>query len=190
MAKKIYIGLVGEAGSGKDTTARILKEQYKARILTSSYLLKKSLGIFLEKISRRDYIWFVKKLTKKYGEDIISRAMLKSMREFKDKIVVFNGVRLPSDYRILREQKDSILIYITAGAKLRWKRSKKRQQKTDDSASWQEFIAMHYEKTEINVPKIGAKADYKIKNDGTLEDLEKKVTDLMDKILKDNNHIK
>jgi dephospho-CoA kinase len=180
---KIYIGLVGEAGSGKDTVANILERKYKARILTSSHLLKKALGIYLDKIGRKDYIWFVKELTKKYGNDVISKAMLKNMKKFKDKIVVFNGVRLPSDYQVLKEI-DSDLIYITAKAKLRWKRSIGRNEKADDGASFEEFLSMHQKLTEVNVPKIGQKADYRIVNDGTLDDLERKITEIITDIVK------
>ena len=183
MKNKIYIGLVGEAGSGKDTIAKHLKEKYNARILTSSFLLKQALTIFLDKIGRRDYIWFVKKITARYGDDIISKAMLKSMRKFKDDIIVFNGVRLPSDYKYLKEE-DSFLIYVTAGAKTRWERTTVRGQKNDDGASFDEFLAMHQEKTEVNVPEIGKRADYKIKNNGTLNDLFNKADEVMEKIKK------
>ncbi|MBD3238155.1 MAG: hypothetical protein GF332_00750 [Candidatus Moranbacteria bacterium] len=182
--KKIYIGLVGEAGSGKDTSAEALEQEFKAKVLTSSYLLKKSLSVFLDKISRRDYIWFVKKLIKRYGDDIISRAMLKSMEEFDNPIMVFNGVRLPSDYQILRKLPNNYLIYITAGPKIRWSRTIKRKEKSDDNASFEEFLAMHQEATEVNVPKIGAKADYKIVNDGTKQDLEQNVIKVMKDIIK------
>ncbi|MBD3300497.1 MAG: AAA family ATPase [Candidatus Moranbacteria bacterium] len=186
MQDKIFIGLVGEAGSGKDTVAKRLKKKHQAKILTSSYLLKKALKVFLEEIGRGDYIWFVKALTKKYGEDIISRAMLKSMHEYQGKIIVFNGVRLPSDYKYLRRE-HSYLIYITAGAKIRWERTSKRGEKCDDAASFEEFMAMHQEKTEVNVPEIGKKADYFIKNNGTLEDLWEKTDKIMAKIIKDHS---
>ena len=183
--KKIYIGLVGEASSGKDTIAKFLEKHFQARILTSSFLLKTSLKVFIDEFSRKDLIWYVRELTKHFGDDIISKAMVKSMRSFDDKVVVFNGVRLPSDYEMLRKQGAS-LIYITAGSKLRWKRSVKRQEKTDDGVPYDEFMDMQKSKTEINVPAIGEKADYKIVNDGTLKDLENKAIAVMKEIIEKN----
>lgn len=179
---KRYLGLVGEAGGGKDTVAKILQEKYKARVLTSSYLLKKSLGVFLDQIARADYIWFVKELTKQYGEDIISRAMLKSMREFEDDIVVFNGIRLPSDLEYLKKE-NGILIYVTADSKIRWERVMKRGEKADDTASYEKFMAMGTDKTEKDIPGIGVQADYRIENNGTLEELKEQTDRVMGEIL-------
>ncbi|MBU2025799.1 MAG: AAA family ATPase [Patescibacteria group bacterium] len=183
MRKKVFIGLSGEPGSGKDTVAKIIKEEFGAKVLTSSYLLKRSLSIFLDEFSRKDMIWYVKELTKQFGEDIISKAMIKSMKRFKREMVVFNGVRLPSDCEYLKKEK-ARLIYITADPRLRWKRIRIRNEKTDDNASWEKFMQMHYEKTEISVPKIGEKADYVIENNGTREDLKNKVVEVIEKIKK------
>jgi dephospho-CoA kinase len=181
--KKIYLGLVGEAGSGKNTVADFLEKQFGAQIVTSSYLLKKAIQIFISKIGRADYIWFVEKLTEKYGEDIISKAVVKNMQEFSAPIVVFNGVRLPSDYEMLKKI-GGILVYVTADSRVRWQRVQKRGEKSDDRAPFEEFMAMHSAKTEINVPKIGLLADYQIKNDGSLADLEKATTLVIEKIEK------
>ena len=181
MSKKLYLGLIGEAGSGKDTVAEVLEEKYGARVLTSSYLLKKALGVFLDSIGRADYIWFVKELTSKYGEDIISKAMLKAMRSFTDDIVVFNGVRLPSDYEYLKKER-SFLVYVTADPQVRWQRVSRRHEKADDDIPFDKFMEMHQTKTEIDVPELGKKADYTITNNGTLEELHAQIDEVMKSI--------
>jgi len=181
MPKK-YIGLVGEGGGGKDTVAKILEEKYNAAILTSSILLKRALGVFLDEIGRHDYIWFVQKLTERYGDDIISKAMIKSMHQSESEIVVFNGMRLPSDYEFLKRE-GSHVIYVTADPRVRWERISKRGQKADDAAPFEEFMKMAVSKTEKDIPEIGSKADYRIENNGTLEELQKQTDDVMKEIL-------
>ena len=128
-------------------------------------------------------------LVYKYGEDVISKAMLKSMQSFEDDIIVFNGMRLPSDYDYLKKAK-GILIYITADPKLRWERVVTRKEKSDDTEPFEKFKEMHKRKTEISVPRMGEKADYHIENTGTLEDLREKVKEVMEKILKEEDTTK
>lgn len=180
---KIYIGLVGEGGGGKDTVAKIFEEKYGALVLTSSGLLKKALGVFLDEIARHDYIWFVEKLTERYGDDIISKAMLRSLHESEKEIVVFNGMRLASDYEYMRREERCAIIYVTADPKIRWERISGRGEKTDDNAPFEEFMKMAETKTERDIPVIGAKADYRIDNNGTLEELKQRVDEVVTKIL-------
>jgi dephospho-CoA kinase len=180
--KKIFIGITGEMGSGKNSLSYLLEKHFRAEVFVSSQFLMRALRIFLDEISRNDLIWFVKKLTAKYGNDIISKTIFRAMRHSEKKITVFNGVRLASDYSILRKEK-GILVYVTADSKLRWKRTLEREEKSDDGASYKAFMKMHQAETEKYIPQLGAKADYVLNNDGTLEELEKKMLKLFEPIL-------
>ena len=122
------------------------------------------------------------KVINKYGKDIISKAVFKAMRESKNKIVVFNGVRLPIDCENLKNE-NGILVYITASSKLRWNRVLGRKEKADDGAPYNKFMEMQKAETEKYIPELGIQADYQIINDGTLEELENKVITLFQSII-------
>ena len=56
----------------------------------------------------------------------------------------------------------------------------KRHQKIDDSGqSFEEFLKQDKEWIEEAIPKLGKRADFKIENVGSLEELYKKVDDIM-----------
>jgi dephospho-CoA kinase len=180
--EKLYVGLIGEMGSGKSLISNLLEKHFQAKILASSQLLRKALGIFLDDLARKDFIWFTEQLINKYGKDIISKAVFKAMRESKNKIVVFNGVRLPIDCENLKNE-NGILVYITASSKLRWNRVLGRKEKADDGAPYNKFMEMQKAETEKYIPELGIQADYQIINDGTLEELENKVITLFQSII-------
>ncbi len=184
--RKLFIGVTGEIGSGKNSLSDLLSKYFQAEVFVSSKFLIKALQVFLDKIGRKDLIWFVKKLTGKYGKDIISKTVFEAMRKSKNKVVIFNGVRLSSDYDTLKRE-NGILVYITADPKLRWERTVNREEKSDDGDSYKKFMKMHQTETEKYIPELGAKADYKIENDGTPAELEKKVLELFKPIIDKNN---
>jgi len=184
--KKLYVGLIGEMGSGKSLISNLLEKHFQAKILASSQLLRKALGIFLDDLARKDFIWFTEQLINKYGKDIISKAVFQSHDEsLRTKIVVFNGVRLPIDCENLKNE-NGILVYITASSKLRWNRVLGRKEKADDGAPYNKFMEMQKAETEKYIPELGIQADYQIINDGTLEELENKVVTLFQSII--NKH--
>jgi dephospho-CoA kinase len=59
------------------------------------------------------------------------------------------------------------IIYITASPQKRWQRIQKRKEKKDDKISYQKFLKLEKVKTEILIPRIGQKADFKIENNGS-----------------------
>jgi len=184
MKKKspLVVGLVGTAGSGKSTAAVYMKKKYKAEEYSFSSILIESLSNLTNIITRKDLIWYMMTMKKKFGENILTKAMERKIKkEAKSKIVVVSGMRLPTDYDFIRSFPRNKIIFITAPIKTRWKRVKTRGEKSDDNVTFKEFKKLSTGKTELFIEKIGKKADYTIENDGGIDKLRKSV----DKIVKE-----
>ena len=73
------------------------------------------------------------------------------------------------------------IIYITAPAKLRYERLKQRKEQKDGSINFKAFLAQEQEWTEINIPKFGKQADYKITNEGSVKSIYKQIDSIVNK---------
>ena len=75
-------------------------------------------------------------------------------------------------------------IYITAPVELRFDRYQQRHEKIDDGKmSFEEFARQDREElTEKGIPDLGKKADYRIDNTGTLEELYEKADKIISQI--------
>lgn len=180
--KKIVIGLLGESGSGKDTVADYLKEKYGAKLMRFADPLKEILHIFFDKISREDQQWLALELRERFGRDIFPKALERRIKD-ESGIVVINGIRFWEDYEFIENFNPGYTIYVTADQKIRWQRSSKRGEKSDDDVNFKRFQELEKVETEVHIPEIGAKADYVIRNEKDLEFLLKSVDEVMAKIL-------
>jgi len=161
------LGLVGETGSGKDTFCDCLKEIRKDIIIFRfSQPLTEALGIFFDKIKKEDQQWLVAALRERFGNNILGEAIAKKIKNIKKGLVVLNGVRMWEEFKMIKKIGGKI-IYITADSKIRWQRIQNRGEKKDDKISYQKFLKMEKATSEILIPKIGKKADYKIENNGS-----------------------
>ncbi len=183
MAEKIIIGLIGESGSGKDTVADYFQEKYGAKLMRFADPLKEILHIFFDKISREDQQWLALGLRERFGHDIFPKA-LKRRIDNETGIVVVNGIRFWEDYEFIKSFDCGHTLYVTADQKLRWERSTKRKEKTDDGASFEKFKEMEMSETEVLVPEIGVKADFIIRNEKDLDYLLSEADRIMNEIRK------
>ena len=180
---KIIIGLVGETGSGKDTVAHYLKRRYDVQLLRFSLPLKKTLNLFFNKSSKKDQAWLYSTFKKRFGEDVLHQGVRRYVEQH-DGLMCVNGMRMSKDLDFIKSFTDSYIIYVTADQELRWKRVTSRGEKSDDRQSLEDFKAFESDtETEKNIPAIGAKADFTVKNDGTMDDLLWQVDDAMKEIL-------
>jgi len=181
MAKKI-IGLVGENGSGKDTFCRyLIKKRKNVACWRFSQPITEALKIFIDEIKREDQQWLADLLRKRFGNNILGEALKKKLKKIKQGIIIFNGVRYWDEYRMIKGLKGKI-IYITAEPKLRWQRLRKRREKKDDQASWIKFKKLEKAPTEIYIPLIGQKADFKIDNNGSLKNFYQQIEAIIKQI--------
>ena len=118
-------------------------------------------------------------LREKFSPDILARSV---MKQVKDRAVI-DSIRNPSEVDYLRKQKDFVLISIDAPVELRYERVRKRGRK-ESASTLEKFIKKEeeemtdYEKGQqlLNCMKM---ADYTLINDGSLEDLHKKLEELL-----------
>lgn len=184
--KKIIIGLVGEAGSGKDTAAKYLKEKFGARSFRYSDVLRSALEVFFEpeKTTREKMIWLSNALRRKYGNQVISEALRRMIAKAPEKMVVLDGLRIAEDVKFLKSLNNTYLIYVTLGQRERWKRNYDRGVRADDAISFEEFQEMEKAETEIQIPELGRYADYRVDNVGTKEELFAKIGEIMSEIFR------
>jgi dephospho-CoA kinase len=182
--KKIIIGLVGESGSGKDTVADYLKERHGAILMRFADPLRETLSLYIDNISREDLQWFSFALRSRFGNKILSKALRKKIEPIKEGIVFINGMRVLEDFDFVKSFPNSFVVYVTLDQKSRWQRIYNRKEKSDDKVSFEKFQEMERAEIEVNIPKIGEKADFRLENMGSKEELFAKVDEVIDKLRK------
>jgi len=177
--KKIIIGLVGESGSGKDTVADYLEEKYGAILMRFADPLRETLSLYVQNFSREDLQWFSFALRNRFGNKVLSEALRKKIDPIEEGIVFINGMRVPEDYDFVKSFPNSFVVYVTLDQKSRWERIYNRKEKSDDKVSFEKFQEMEKAEIEVSIPKIGEKADFRVENTGTKEELFAQVDELI-----------
>ncbi len=175
---KILIGLIGEKLSGKDTAADFLVRKYKAEHFRTSHILDELLDVLDLPKTRQNEIAAGRGMEMVFGERVIGDALLSRINKSAAQVVVNNGLRQEYQFEDALKMGAKI-IYITAPVEIRYERFLSRAEKTEDGReSISDFAKQEAQWIENKIPVLGAKADYKIENMGTLEEFYKKVEEI------------
>jgi dephospho-CoA kinase len=122
-------------------------------------------------------------LRQQYGEDILARAIAKSVIETTAKLVVVDGIRRPMDIKYLRPIPGFVLVAIEASPEIRYQRSVTRNENPgDDQKTYEEFLEDHHKETEAAIPEVMSQANYQLDNNGSLTALDEQIDKIMEKI--------
>ena len=172
--KPRLIGLTGTNGAGKGEAAAFFQKKGFAYFSLSDVIreeLKKEGRV----PSRNNMIQMGNQLRERFGADILARRV---MERVKGKAVI-DSIRNPQELAFLRKQETFISIAIDAPAELRYGRVKERGRE-ESASTLEEFIAKEAEEMtnidkEQQLKNCIALADFKIVNDGSLENLHQKL---------------
>lgn len=172
------IGLTGHQSSGKDTAAEVLAERGFLHISTSDLIRveMRELGIPTDRDHIREFA--TKKRSERGAGYLAELASLKATEK-----TVISGLRNAEEVEILRKKfgADFCLVVIDAPLETRYKWALARNRETDHITFEQFAEQQQKERASASqqVDIIIAMADKTIVNDGTLEDLKKKVMELV-----------
>lgn len=187
---KLVIGLIGEKGSGKGLFVELLKKLgEKANLYIaaekSSNILAETLTLWGLPLTRSNLQQLAIIMNAKYGPTTLSDAVKHRINnDFNAKIVMYDGIRWPADVEMIRSFPKNTLVYITAPAEIRYKRTLERHEKAGEgSATFEQFMAEEQVATETQIVEISKQADIRIENIGTREEFEGKVKDFFENFL-------
>ncbi len=180
----MIIGVTGTLASGKDTVSELLeKKGYKH--ISLSQILRRELIKIGESIDTANLTKFGNKIRHERGEGYLAKEALK---EATDKTIL-SSIRQPGEVVTLKKDPRFVLIAVDADAQKRWERLEKRKRE-GDPASFEDMMAIEhkqlkkYGSKDMQLDVVMAMADYRIDNNGTLEELKKNVDATLAKIEK------
>ncbi|MCX8158786.1 MAG: AAA family ATPase [Candidatus Pacearchaeota archaeon] len=182
----MIIGIVGPIASGKDVVADILEKKGFIKLNLSSEVREEARARGIE-INRKNLQDLGNEMRKKYGGGYWADRILKKMQIGKNYVI--SGIRNPEEILRFKLAGDFILIGVDAPDTKRFEWIKRRN-KDSDPKTLEEIKAMDARDFGINEESYGQQVgkcmefvEYKIINDGTLEELKEKVEDLLREII-------
>ncbi|MFA5421007.1 MAG: AAA family ATPase [Patescibacteria group bacterium] len=183
MKKKIIIGLTGQIACGKGVIKKFLIEKYNASDYRFSTILRDVLTRVSVEQSRTNIMKISTLLRQTFGEDILAKVMAEDVKKDDDEFIVIDGIRRLADIKYLRDVPGFFLVSVEAGEDIRYKRVVERNENPgDDKKTFEEFLADDAAETEEQIPGTMAKADFKIDNNGTWDELWEQIHELVKKI--------
>lgn len=183
------VGVAGTIGSGKEIVSEKLLKRFNSYHVNLSDIIKGEIERKKGKLDRKALQDMGDEMRKKYGPHILALLAIEYLPRDKEMSVV-TGIRNPAEAEYLRKKfgQNFKLIAVDAPIEVRFERVLKRQ-KPSDPQTFDEFVTLDErdqgkEESEagLQVKKCVEIADFKIINDGTLEDLEKKIADVIQKL--------
>ena len=184
----IIIGITGTLGAGKGTVVDFLIKEKGFRHFSVRGLLTK----FIEKdgkiVNRDSMVEVANKLRSEHGPSFLVEELYKEAQKSKKNCVI-ESIRTEGEIDSLRKKGRFYLIAIDADPKVRYKRITLRGSETDE-ISFEKFLEDEkremnsMDPTKQNLRRCMELADYKIQNSGTLESLNKQVSEIVYEIEK------
>lgn len=183
----MIIGVSGTFGSGKDTVAEYLIREKNFQHISLSDLIreeaqKRGMGDDRDSLRNLGNI-----LAKEIGEDALARMAIKRKKSAN---LVISSIRKPKEVDYLKSLLDFLLVFVDAPIEVRFSRMNKRKRAGEASMTLFEL------KTKENLEMSGKSsqrldyckktADKILLNTSTMEDLDKKVDELINNIEKKN----
>ncbi|MEA3513896.1 MAG: AAA family ATPase [Nanoarchaeota archaeon] len=186
----MIIGLTGTLGAGKDAAAKFFMKNGFSYHSCSDIIRNECKKRKIPR-DRDNLIKMGNGLREKYGPEILAKMIIERKIAGNEKDILVVSIRNPSEVEELRKQKDFVMIAIDAPIELRYKRITARQEPRDhvsfDKFKQQEENEMAGDENMQQLNKVMEMADHKIINDGTLEQLQYKLEDLLDYLRENNN---
>jgi dephospho-CoA kinase len=120
------------------------------------------------------------------GPAAIAKQCVPSLNQKTGKMVVIDGIRSLVEVEEFKKHfPDFVLVAVHSSPQTRYNRLVKRK-RSDDPPNWETFIERDLRELGIGMGSVISVADYMLINEGSISQLKNKITQLIAKVLKEN----
>jgi len=174
------ICIAGLIGSGKDEVAKYISDKYGYEIIDYANILREIVRNEGLEVTREN----LQNTRLKYGNTFLAEIVIKKIKESEKQKIILTPMRRSEDYLIPKKEFGSNMqmILVEVSAKVRFKRLSKRGRENDPK-DFTTFKKQEKREFEIfNFKKTFSYADFKVNNNGNMNQLRIKIDDVMKKI--------
>lgn len=180
---RIVIGIAGMPGAGKDVVKEIIQRfGFRVIVMGDEVRLeaaRRNLEPTVENLSN-----LMLQLRAEEGPNAVAKRCIKKIMDLDVDLVAINGLRSPHEVDFFRNEFPFFkVIAIHASPRTRFERLLKRG-RSDDPKDWETFSLRDKRELSVGLGEVIAMADYMIVNEGTIEELEKEVERVLEKVIR------
>jgi dCMP deaminase len=177
----MIIGLTGKNASGKGEAAAFLKDK-SFYYYSLSDVIREELERRKVAVTRDSLIATGNELREKLGSDVLAKRILEKLDPNRNYVV--DSIRNPSEIEALRKAGNFLLLNIDAPEKVRFERIKARARENDPQTldefhKKEQAESKNLSKSKQSIEDCQALSDFTILNDGTLEDLHNRLSEMV-----------
>lgn len=183
---KLIVGLVGKLCAGKGLTGDYLRTKYGFYVSSCSDRIREEIAKRGEEITREKLQEIGGLLRQEFGPQVLAERTWQDICQKGAQKAVVDSIRAIEEVEFLKNLPGFYLVGILAKPEIRFQRLKERGREADPVA-WEEFTKS--EERDLrqdgrDIEACLATADFRIENNGTVEEFYQKIENLLGKIQK------
>ena len=183
---ELALGLVSPVCAGKSSLSEFLIDKHGFFHTSFSGVIKEEIERRRQEVNRDSLQAVGGELREKFGPEILAKRVWERVIASGKGRAIIDGLRSVEEARFLKEKPNFYLISVLADPRIRYQRMIERGRR-GESLSWEEFLEMEErDKTAEGRDIEGClkMADFKIKNNGTIEEFQEKVEKILERLKK------
>lgn len=176
----MIICITGMPGAGKTEAGNMLRQHGFKEVEMSATIKErmKREGIELDNKNIREFSLKQRAL---HGNDVVARWTMEMIKDIPEKDLLIVGLRSEDEAKYFKKFEEVKIICITAPKETRFERLKARHRE-DDPDTYADFEYREDKEKQFGIESAIKHADYIIHNNGTIADLEGKVSEVLEEL--------